>query len=152
VTESREVRSAARLLVFDGDGRVLLLRHSDRRGREFWATPGGGVEQGESFEEAARREAREELGMVGVLLREAWTDQREFLFDDRMVSQTETMYVVLEHAGTTNLQVSESRQAEGIREYRWWSLRELMETDDLVYPEDLASKIRGAIRPLKDPL
>jgi hypothetical protein len=90
--------------------------------------------------------------MVGVLLREAWTDQREFLFDDRMVSQTETMYVVLEHAGTTNLQVSESRQAEGIREYRWWSLRELMETDDLVYPEDLASKIRGAIRPLKDPL
>lgn len=48
------------------DGEVLLVRHSYGR---RWYLPGGGVKRGESFEEAARREAREE---VGATLGELW--------------------------------------------------------------------------------
>ena len=46
MTEPRpiEVRSAARLVLIDASLRVLLFRHNDGHGREFWATPGGGIE------------------------------------------------------------------------------------------------------------
>ena len=74
-----EDRKAARLLVLDGRGRILLFRHSDPNGNAFWATPGGGVEPGETFEQAARRESVEELGTAPAALREAGVRDTTFL-------------------------------------------------------------------------
>jgi 8-oxo-dGTP diphosphatase len=59
-----EIRSAARLLLLDTHGRLLLFRHNDGHGREFWAAPGGGLEPGETFEQAARREAAEDRNVL----------------------------------------------------------------------------------------
>lgn len=44
----------------DGEGRVLLVRHS--YGPPVWAFPGGGMHRDEDPEAAALRELREELG------------------------------------------------------------------------------------------
>jgi 8-oxo-dGTP pyrophosphatase MutT (NUDIX family) len=51
----------AAVLIFDEAGQVLLQRRADN-GR--WGVPGGAMEPGESFEDAARREAREETGLI----------------------------------------------------------------------------------------
>ncbi len=47
------------VLLRDGEGRLLLVRHS--YGPRAWAIPGGGMGAGEDPAEAARREIREEL-------------------------------------------------------------------------------------------
>src|SRR3954451_18539565 len=60
-------RPSARLLILDPSGRVLLFRFVHKTGalagRDFWATPGGGVEDGETFEQTAHRELLEETGI-----------------------------------------------------------------------------------------
>jgi ADP-ribose pyrophosphatase YjhB (NUDIX family) len=45
------------------DGRVLLARRARGTARGLFSLPGGGVEAGETLQEAAVREAREETGL-----------------------------------------------------------------------------------------
>src|SRR5579875_1714973 len=52
-------------LIFD-EGRVLLAL---RRDIDWWNLPGGGMEAGETVEEAMRREVREETGLEVVVER-----------------------------------------------------------------------------------
>ena len=50
--------------LIDADGRVLLARRPEGKSMAgLWEFPGGKVEQGESVEAAARREALEEVGL-----------------------------------------------------------------------------------------
>ena len=55
-------RKGAGCLVVDDKGRFLLGQRPDNG---MWATPGGHVDEGESFEEAALRELKEEAGITG---------------------------------------------------------------------------------------
>jgi 8-oxo-dGTP pyrophosphatase MutT (NUDIX family) len=60
-------RTAARVLVLDEQGAVLLLQGRDSAHPErgtWWFTPGGGLDPGETVEDGARRELREETGLV----------------------------------------------------------------------------------------
>ena len=51
-----------RVILLDGNGRMLLVRqHHDEK--DIWMVPGGGIEEGENAAEAAIREVKEETGL-----------------------------------------------------------------------------------------
>src|SRR6266487_2246112 len=51
-------------LIFDDEEQILL---GHRRDIDWWNLPGGGMEAGETVDEALRREVREETGLEVVL-------------------------------------------------------------------------------------
>jgi 8-oxo-dGTP diphosphatase len=51
-------------IVFDRDGRVLLVERGSPPGAGLWSVPGGKVEAGETLAQAVAREVREETGMI----------------------------------------------------------------------------------------
>jgi TDG/mug DNA glycosylase family protein len=71
-------RQNVRGAVVDEKDRILLLRYGDDYG-DWWVTPGGGREEGETDEQTLRRELEEEIGLVGFELgpllweRAGWT-------------------------------------------------------------------------------
>jgi ADP-ribose pyrophosphatase YjhB (NUDIX family) len=139
-------RAAARLLVIDDLQRVLLFRHGDGSGREFWATPGGGVELGETLEEAARREALEELGASELELTLLWSGQSEFIFAKSRVFQTETFFLVSGGRDLPGGDVAALHDRERILEVRWWTVDEIAAAVEPLYPIDLAARVKTYLR------
>ena len=83
------VRHAARVVLLDETGRVLLARF-EYRGKAWWLAPGGGLEPAETHEEAARREVGEETGLdLKSLGPSIWTREHVFRFEGRLYRQKE---------------------------------------------------------------
>lgn len=54
---------AADLIIQYPDGKIILIKRKNDPYQGFWALPGGMVEEDETVEEAAVREAKEETGV-----------------------------------------------------------------------------------------
>jgi ADP-ribose pyrophosphatase YjhB (NUDIX family) len=135
------LRRSARLAVLNELGQILLFNYerSDRAGELAWCTPGGGLNEGESFEEAAKRELWEETGLRDVELGPCvWTRDFRMRLVDELVRADERYFLVRVPAHEVDTSNMEDFERGFHRGYRWWSADELAATDELVFPELLA--------------
>ncbi|MFK3880639.1 NUDIX hydrolase [Pantoea agglomerans] len=141
------IRPSSRLIIVSPDNRVLLFRfcHKDGvlRGKTYWATPGGGLEKNESFEQAAIRELFEETGLIRTLTGPQIASQNftMMLPSGETVLAEERFFMI--DANTVELDRSgwSSNEQEVIRDYHWWTIEELIHTNETIFPRDLIINI-----------
>lgn len=144
--EAARIRPTARLIVTDGRGRVLLFQFSHRGGAldgvRYWATPGGGVEAGETVAQAAVRELREETGIDVVQIgAPVAARQQLFLVDSGEYVRDDEVYF---HVALADSDAAISRagwtdyERHCMTAHRWWSALDLAQTTETVWPQDLS--------------
>lgn len=141
------LRPTVRLLVIDDADRVLLFGGHEIEGPgKFWFTPGGGIEPGETQEQAARREMLEETGLTGFELgRVIWTRTGPGLLDGETVMYQSTGYLVRVPAFAVDTTGFSEIERNSILEFRWWSVADLRATTDRLVPGQLADLVASAL-------
>jgi bis(5'-nucleosidyl)-tetraphosphatase len=132
----RETHRAAGIVLYreeEGERRYLILRSALTR-RLVWEFPKGGIEAGESEQQAAERELREETGVAsgGYTMRPGFREEEHYLFtrSDGGERQLVVKRVVYFLAETRSDRVVISREAT---EFRWLSFPDAR--DLLRFPE-----------------
>ena len=135
-------RRAARVLVVDAAGRVLMLRGFDPENPDvrYWFTVGGGLEPSETLEQAAVRELAEETGLrvdPVALGDPVWNDVVEFPFDGRHYRQEQAWFLVRVDAWEVDRSGFDEIERATVDAVTWWTPHDFQAATEPYYPPDL---------------
>ena len=158
------VRRTSRLILLDGEGRVLLFkvedatvfRPDDPSLAVYWVTPGGSLEPGESHEAAARQELWEETGIAGIEPG-PWVAVCEPVLNwaGELIQAHDRFYLVRVGPAAVTLHHMSEHERAVYREHRWWAVEDLRASGGRVVPPglgDLLAQIgagAGPARPVR---
>jgi len=149
----------------DRDRRVLLVHFNfedPALPTGLWACPGGGVDPGETYADALRRELREELGLVleaADVGEPIWFKEHEFEMGGMggWDGQADTFYFVEVDAFEPAPHFTKAElRAEHLDDLRWWTWAELREAQrcqdsgDLTHPAYVTLSPRSLVHLLED--
>lgn len=149
------LRRASRVILLDGAGNTLLLHYVDAETCvdplepdliDYWCNPGGGLEPGETFEDAAHRELYEETGfqvtdLAGPVVRRRYP----LLIRGGLMRCEEHLFVARLDALRPEPDISRQNadELEPLEGLAWWSLDELSATGERLFPGELPRVVAG---------
>jgi 8-oxo-dGTP pyrophosphatase MutT (NUDIX family) len=147
-------RNVVRLVVLDASGRVLLLHVRDATQPEFgtaWELPGGGIEAGEDYIQAAIRELREETGLeIGPerIAAPSWRREVSYVYRNAHRQQHEIVVAARLQEALPPIRDTNRFDAEkdDVLGGQWWSLEEIAASDERFYPKSLARLLPAFLR------
>ncbi len=136
-------RKAARVVVIDGAGSVLLFHghDGDDPDHQWWFTPGGGLQVGETARQGAARELHEETGFLFLskqLLGPAVHRVADFQFTNVLARQEEEFFLAYLDGIRPEVDTSAHTSSERklVDSWGWFSAAELqvLAEDQTVFP------------------
>jgi 8-oxo-dGTP diphosphatase len=144
-------RPAARILLLDRAGRMLLFRFDPADRPPFWCTPGGALDPGETYAEAARRELLEETGIVAEPGPEVDQRTADFITIEGVPVTADERYFLVRidgderEAPIVDNSLHTELEREVMRSWRWFDREELAQLAELYFPEDLFTLADAAV-------
>jgi len=116
--------------------RKVLLMHRIKNGKEYFVFPGGGVEEGESLEQAVVREIKEELGLDVKIEKELFVIENQ--------GRQEVYFLVKSFTGKPKLGGEEKERMSKNNQYFpvWLKIDEAINLLNL-YPEQAKDKLKN---------
>lgn len=142
----RARRPAARILLVDGRGRVLLFRFTVEGRPPFWVTPGGALDADEGYAAAARRELREETGLDLDCGAEVARRLADFVTVEGVPVTADERYFRVGLPGDGDAhEVAATGHTElerrVMQSWRWFTRDQIAASDETIYPEDLLAML-----------
>ena len=114
------MKEAAVAVALDGDRFLMVLRAAHIRAPNQYCFPGGGIEPGESPEEAVVRELQEEIGIRVSVQETVWRSQSSWGVDIHWI-----------HVVIPRTEVIEANPEE-VASVHWMTRQEVMQLDNLL--------------------
>lgn len=137
-----KVRKSSRAIVLNKENRIFLFQYKFdylAENNTIWITPGGSLEEGESFDDALKREVYEELGVQ--LTKECpevyYRNPIYTLQSGEKVQSVEKFFLVALEEESFSFDHWTESEKKRMLAGKWWSVEEIEKSEDEFFTKDI---------------
>ena len=142
-----KIRKSARAIVINSKNQMFLFQYMFdylEDSKAIWITPGGSLEEGESFVDALKREVYEELGVQ--LTKECpevyYRNPIYTLKNGEKVQSVEKFFLVVLEEKSFSFEHWTESEKKRMRAGKWWSVDEIEKSEDEFFSKDIVRMLK----------